>query len=79
MISYAFPEDILSRIQSDPVAWENDNAFPNGYKRIRVAYIDAARKRPDEFEKRMRTFVEKTRRDQRIPGFGGIDKYYDDD
>lgn len=79
MISYAFPEDILSRIQSDPVAWENYDAFPNGYKRIRVAYIDAARKRPDEFEKRMRSFVEKTRRGQRIPGFGGIDKYYDDD
>lgn len=76
---YVFPEDILSRIQNDPVAWKNYNAFPNGYKRIRVAYIDSARKRPEEFEKRLGSFVNKTRQNKRIPGFGGIDKYYDID
>ena len=53
--------------------------FPNGYKRIRVAYIDAARKRPEEFEKRLGSFANKTRQNKRIPGFGGIDKYYDFD
>lgn len=76
---YVFPADILDRIQDDPLAWENYNAFPNGYKRIRIAYIDAARKRPDEFEKRLRSFIDKTRKNKRIPGFGGIDKYYDDE
>lgn len=76
---YVFPADILDRIQGDPVAWENYNAFPNGYKRIRIAYIDAARKRPEEFEKRLRSFIDKTRKNKRIPGFGGIDKYYDDE
>lgn len=74
---YVFPEDILSRLRADPVAWENYNAFPDAYRRIRVAYIDAARKRPEEFEKRMKSFLEKTRQNRRIPGFGGIDKYYD--
>lgn len=74
---YVFPEDILSRLRADPVAWENYNAFPDAYRRIRVAYIDAARKRPEEFEKRMKSFLEKTRRNRRIPGFGGIDKYYE--
>ena len=53
------------------------NAFPDAYRRIRVAYIDAARKRPEEFEKRMKSFLEKTRQNRRIPGFGGIDKYYE--
>ena len=76
---YAFPKDILDRIQSDPMAWENYKAFPNGYKRIRVAYIDAARKRPEEFEKRLGSFLHKTRQNKRIPGFGGVDKYYDMD
>ena len=74
---YVFPEDILSRLRADPVAWENYNAFPDAYRRIRVAYIDAARKRPEEFEKRMKSFLEKTRQNRRIPGFGGIDKYYE--
>lgn len=74
---YVFPEDILSRLRADPVAWENYNAFPDAYRRIRVAYIDAARKRPEEFEKRMKSFLEKTRQNRMIPGFGGIDKYYE--
>ena len=74
---YVFPEDILSRLRADPVAWENYNAFPDAYRRIRVAYIDVARKRPEEFEKRMKSFLEKTRQNRRIPGFGGIDKYYE--
>ena len=76
---YVFPQDILDRMQSDPVVWENYLAFPNGYKRIRVAYIDAARKRPEEFGKRLESFLNKTRQNKRIPGFGGIDKYYDMD
>lgn len=74
---YVFPEDILSRLRADPIAWENYNAFPDAYRRIRVAYIDAARKRPEEFEKRMKSFLEKTKQNRRIPGFGGIDKYYE--
>lgn len=73
---YVFPEDILGRLKADSVAWENYNAFPDAYRRIRVAYIDAARKRPEEFEKRMKSFLEKTRQNRMIPGFGGIDKYY---
>ena len=73
---YVFPEDILSAVQADPVAWENYQAFPEGYKRIRISYIDAARKRPDEFARRLKSFLDKTRQNKMIPGFGGIDKYY---
>ena len=73
---YVFPEDILNMIQADFAAWENYQAFPEGYKRIRIAYIDAARKRPTEFEKRLNNFIIKTREGKMIPGFGGIDKYY---
>lgn len=75
---YVFPVDILNAIQAAPVAWENYQAFPEGYKRIRIAYIDAARKRPAEFEKRLVSFLAKTRSGKMIPGFGGIDKYYED-
>ncbi|MBE6970221.1 MAG: hypothetical protein E7442_08935 [Ruminococcaceae bacterium] len=73
---YVFPEDIMAVIKADGAAWENYRHFPEGYKRIRIAYIDAARKRPAEFEKRLKNFLAKTRENKRIAGYGGIDKYY---
>lgn len=73
---YVFPEDILLVIRADETAWENYRSFPEPYKRIRVAYIDAARKRPGEFEKRLKNFLSKTKENKLIKGFGGIEKYY---
>ena len=73
---YIFPADILDAIKADGVAWENYEKLSEPYKRIRVAYIDAARKRPNEFKKRLESFIKKTRDGKLIVGFGGIDKYY---
>lgn len=73
---YVFPEDILAAIRADETAWKNYQEFSDSYKRIRIAYIDAARKRPDEFEKRLNSFLSKTRENKMIVGFGGIEKYY---
>ena len=73
---YVFPDDILDAIKADVVALENYEKIPEPYKRIRIAYIDAARKRPDEFKKRLESFIKKTREGKLIVGFGGIDKYY---
>lgn len=73
---YVFPEDILDRIRLDQAAWEHFAAFSEPYKRIRIAYIDAARKRPDEFNRRLENFIRKTRENKLIVGYGGIDKYY---
>lgn len=73
---YEFPTDIIEKLKEDDEIWRNFNSFSEPYKRIRVAYIDAARKRPEEFEKRMKSFLEKTRQNKLIVGFGGIDKYY---
>lgn len=73
---YIFPSDILEAIENDKAAWNNYLKFSEPYKRIRVAYIDSARKRPEEFTKRLATFIQKTRNNILIRGFGGIDKYY---
>ena len=73
---YIFPDDILDAIKADMLAWENYKKLADPYKRIRIAYIDAARKRPDEFKKRLESFIKKTRDGKLIVGFGGIDKYY---
>ena len=73
---YVFPDDIISSIKTDLRVWENFNSLSDGYKRIRIAYIDAARKRPEEFKKRLENFIAKTHDGKIIKGFGGIEKYY---
>ncbi|MBR5031395.1 MAG: YdeI/OmpD-associated family protein, partial [Clostridia bacterium] len=60
----------------DDTAWKHFLAFSEPYKRIRVAYIDAARKRPAEFRRRLENFIEKTGKNKLITGYGGVDKYY---
>ncbi|MBR4656133.1 MAG: YdeI/OmpD-associated family protein [Oscillospiraceae bacterium] len=74
---FVYPQDILDAIRGDAAAWENYQSFSEPYKRIRIAYIDAARKRPEEFGKRLANFIRKTRENKRIIGYGGIDKYYE--
>ena len=73
---FNFPKDILDEIKRDKPAWNNYIKFSEPYKRVRIAYIDIARKRPEEFTKRLTNFIRKTRDNKLIPGFGGIDKYY---
>lgn len=73
---YIFPVDIIDAIKGDLRAWENYQHLGDGYKRIRIAYIDASRKRPEEFKKRLENFIAKTRDGKLIKGFGGIEKYY---
>lgn len=73
---FVYPEDILDALREDETVWKNYLSFTDSYKRIRIAYIEAARKRPAEFEKRLQNFIRKTRENKRIVGYGGIEKYY---
>lgn len=73
---FIFPEDIINKLKLDKTVWENYQSFSESYKRIRIAYIDSSRKRPDEFEKRLGNFINKTKDNKLIKRFGGIDKYY---
>jgi uncharacterized protein YdeI (YjbR/CyaY-like superfamily) len=73
--NFIFPKDIMDTIKKDKIAWKNYKPFSDTYKRIRIAYIDNARKYPEEFQKRLKNFINKTRENKQI-GFGGIEKYY---
>ena len=72
---FVFPSDILETIKRDHGAWKNFQLFSDAYKRIRIAYIDSARGRPEEFRKRLANFIKKTKENKQL-GFGGIEKYY---
>lgn len=73
---FIFPTDIIDRLREDEIVWKNYQYFSDTYKRIRIAYIEAARKRPAEFEKRLNNFINKIKENKIITGFGGIEKYY---
>jgi len=73
---FIFPEDIIKKLKSEKSVWGNYQNFSEPYKRIRIAYIESARKRPEEFEKRLNNFINKSKENKLIKGFGGIDKYY---
>lgn len=75
-VEYELPDDILDIIRQDEQVWNNFQGFPDAYKRIRLAYIDGARVRPDIFRQRLNNFLEKTRQNKIITGSGGTEKYY---
>lgn len=52
---FAFPDDIMQAIKANPLAYQNFQKTSPAYQRLRVAFIDGARSRPDEFAKRLRT------------------------
>jgi uncharacterized protein YdeI (YjbR/CyaY-like superfamily) len=64
--AFEVPPDILAALQADPQTWENFQGFPESYKRIRVGWIDGARHRPEEFEKRLRYFLKMTAKNKRF-------------
>ncbi len=72
---FIIPPDILKVIKANKDAWKNFKKFSEPYKRIRIAFIDGARKRPEEFKKRLRHFIEMTEKNKMF-GFGGIKKHY---
>ena len=73
---FVFPKDIIKELKKDKEVWKNYNGFSEPYKRIRIAYIEAARKRPEEFSRRLNNFILKTKQGKIIQGYGGIEKYY---
>lgn len=75
---YVFPKDILDEIRKDKDTWKNYQQFSPSYQRLRVSYINDARKRPEEFQKRLKNFISKTKEGKIIKGFGGVEKYYED-
>jgi len=69
---FVFPPDIL---KANKEVWANYRNFSPAYQRVRVAYIEGARSRPEEFKKRLANFI-KTAEHNKIIGYGGIEKYY---
>lgn len=72
---FVIPPDIMKAIKSNKEAWKNFQIFSGAYIRIRIAFIDVSRNRPEEFKKRLRHFIVMTEKNKMF-GFGGIEKHY---
>jgi uncharacterized protein YdeI (YjbR/CyaY-like superfamily) len=72
---FEFTPDILEAIKTNKKAWKNFQKFSDPYKRIRIAFIDGARKRPEKFQTRLWYFIDMAKMNKMF-GFGGIDKHY---
>jgi uncharacterized protein YdeI (YjbR/CyaY-like superfamily) len=60
------PDDIARALQRDPETWRNFQRFPASYKRIRVGWIDAGRRRREVFNQRLRYFLKMTKQNKRF-------------
>ena len=63
---YELPQDIIAALKSNDAAWEFFNSTSPSYQRIRVAYVDAGRQRPGEFENRLNNLIQKSANGQQF-------------
>ncbi len=63
---WTVPPDIRTAIQKDKLAWKHFQKFSDTYQRIRIAFIEGARKRPEEFRRRLNNFLKRTAKNQRF-------------
>ena len=66
---YVFPADIMKALRANQRAYDHFSEFSAPYRRIRIAYIDSARRRPAEFKKRLDHFLKLTEQGRQF-GFG---------
>ncbi len=71
---YVFPADIMRVLRTNRRAQANFKKFSAPYRRIRIAYIDHARRQPAEFNKRLTNFLKLTAQGKQF-GYG-IESFY---
>lgn len=65
-LDYKIPADILKELKKDKTVWNNFQKFSKKYQRVRIAWIDGARKRPKEFQKRLKYFLKMTKQNKQF-------------
>jgi len=71
---FVIPPDIEAALRANAAAWAHFQRFSEAYRHIRVAHVDAARDRPEEFERRLARLLAKTEAGKQF-GYG-IEAYY---
>lgn len=61
---FKIPADILKELKKDKETWENFQKFDESYQTIRIGFIESARSRPKEFQKRLTHFLKMTKQNK---------------
>jgi uncharacterized protein YdeI (YjbR/CyaY-like superfamily) len=59
---FRIPPEIEARLRADPEVWENFLSFPALYQRVRVDNIVDVARLPADYERRLATLIEKTKK-----------------
>ena len=62
---FVLAPDIEAALKADAETWRNYQALPESYRRIRIGFIEGARRRPDAFATRLAYFLKMTRANKR--------------
>ncbi len=65
---FSIAPDILAALQTDPQVWANFSAFPGLYQRVRINYLEDARKKPAEFAARLEKLLQMTAQNKQFGG-----------
>ena len=65
-VKWQIPPDILTVLKRDRTTRKHFQAFPESYKRIRIGWIEAARRRPEILRQRLRHFLKMTAQNKRF-------------
>jgi uncharacterized protein YdeI (YjbR/CyaY-like superfamily) len=64
---FTIAPDILNALKSDEQTWKNFQTFSEGYKKVRIGYIEDVRDYSEEmFKKRLNNFVKKTAKNKKF-------------
>ena len=72
---FVFPADIVDQIKRDSAAWTWFRRQSGPYRRIRIAWVDSARERPEVFRRRLANLTRASAAGRAL-GYGGIEKYF---
>jgi uncharacterized protein YdeI (YjbR/CyaY-like superfamily) len=64
---FAIAPDVLKALKADKQAWENFQDFPEGYRKVRIGYIESRRRHGDVmFRKSLKNFIRMTAKNKRF-------------
>ena len=64
---FIIPKDILKALKENKKAWKNFQDFPEGYRRVRIGFIEGTRKHGKKvFQKSLQNFIRMTERNKKF-------------
>jgi len=63
---FVIAKDILKALKANKQAWENFQNFPEGYKRVRIGYIEHSRENNQIFQNRLNNFIKMTAKNKKF-------------